>query len=358
DRDAYTAAAEHLLYPVDKLPYVDLSRPYWCQLPNRQLTVAGRLYWGFSDDMLSFFEATILTYFNKRQVLELGLEDLYDLVRSGNWTQDKFYEFARAAIRDLDGDGRMTEADNWGLASDNDYIYYSFWSGAGVITVDKDENDIPYFSVPGNQKLFDIASRVISEFKTEGLALDSARVPLTSYGGMADGSSDARISFFRSGHSLFSIGAIPEMVQLRDMPDDFGVLPLPKYNSDQEQYYSRVIGGFPFVIPTTNPKPEIAGVVMEVMACSARNEIIPAYYESALKTKYSRDADTAEMLDLIFDTRMYDLGDTIWCMTIRNDYANIFARGEDNFSSFTESKRNSYETAIEKAVAGILENEN
>lgn len=361
DRDAYSSAADHLLYPVDRLQYIDLTQPYWCQLPNKQLTVGGRLYWGFSDDMLSFFESTILTYFNKKQIADLGMEDLYNLVRTGNWTQDKLLECAKAAVRDLDGDGIITEADNWGIVSDNDYICYSFWSGAGVVTVDKDENDIPYFAVPGNQKLFNIATKIISGFKTtEGLALDSSKVKLPSYGGsgVLDGNNTmARISFFRAGHGLFSISAITDMVDLRDMPDDFGVLPLPKYNAEQSQYYSRVIGGFPFVVPTTNVRPDIAGAVMEAMACSARNEIIPAYYESALKTKYSRDADTAEMLDLIFDTRMYDLGDTIWCMTIRVDYTNVFTKGEDTFMSATDKNETKYSKAIQKWVDGILGNE-
>ena len=355
DRDAYAAVGANLLYPFDKLPYIDLSQPYWCNLPNRQLTVEGKLYWGFNDNMLSFFEAAVVTYFNKKQVADLGLENLYGLVRSGDWTHDKFYELAKTAAKDIDGDDKMTAADNWGLISETDYLFPCFWISAGINLVEKDNGDIPYFAVPGNQKFFDIAGQVVEEFKSkEGIFLNSQTMSaLAAYG---SSSADSRIAFFRDGHCLFSVGETSEMIRLRDMPDDFGIVPFPKYTKDQPQYFTRVCVGFPFVIPATITNPEIAGAVMEAMACAARNQIIPAYYESALKNKYSRDADTSEMLDLIFDTRVYDLGDTIWCMTIRIGYTGVFTKGENIFASFTEKNADKYSKDIEKSVTAILDN--
>ena len=355
DRDAYTAVGQSFLYPFDKLPYIDLAQGYWCQMPNRQLTVDGKLYWGFSDNMLSFFEAAIVMYFNKKQVADLGLEDLYGLVRTGNWTHERFFEYARSAVKDLDGNGKMTGEDNWGVASETDYLFPCFWISAGANLVDKDANDIPYFSVPGNLKFFDIADRVVTEFKKEGMLANSQQNQ-TLLAGYGDDFVSARIGFFRSGHCLFSVGEISEMVKLRDMPDDFGILPFPKYTADQPEYHTRVCVGFPFAVPTTITNPEISGAVMEAMACEARNKIIQAYYESALKNKYSRDADTAEMLDLIFNTRVYDLGDTIWCYPIRQDYGALFAKGDNTFASLTEKNEAKYNKAIQKSVDAILEN--
>jgi len=352
DRDAYTAASEQLLYPVSELPYVDLAKPYWCPTSNKTLSVAGKLYWAFSDEMLSHFEYTVTLYFNKKQAQDLGLENIYELVKTGKWTHDRFFEYARSAVRDLDGDGQMTESDNWGIASEPDYMFACFTVCSGINMVEKDDGDIPYFAVPGNQKFFDIAETVADRFGAlNGIFMDSFKVKLPGYGSQG---TNARVGFFRNGHSLFSVGALQEMVQLRDMPDDFGIVPFPKHTEDQPQYYTRVIGGFPFVTPGTAAKPEIAGAVMEAMACETRNTVIPAYYESALKNKYSRDTDTAEMLDLMFVTKVYDLGDTIWYSPIRVDYTDIFAGGKNTFASHTEKNTDKYNKIIEKAVAGIL----
>jgi len=366
DREAHTAAAENLLYNIDKLPYIDLARPYWCRLPNKQLTIGGKLYWAFSDDMLSFLESTVVTYFNKKMVQDLGIEDLYGLVRAGNWTHDKFFEYAKSAVRDADGDGRITESnDNWGIASEHYYIAQSFWVSSGIWLVEKDENDLPYFAIPGNQKFFDMADKAVAALtSTPGMFMESivgklagysaGNAPMGSYAG--DNFMERRLSFFKGGRCLFSVGAIPEMIDLRDMPDDFGIIPFPKYTAGQSQYYSSVCGGFPFVTPATNARPEVAGAVMEAMACSARSEIIPAYYESALKTKYSRDADTTEMLDLIFDTRVYDLGCTIWSAP-GTDYTYAFADGVNTFASLTEKNADKYNQVMQKAVEAIINNE-
>jgi ABC-type glycerol-3-phosphate transport system substrate-binding protein len=155
---------------------------------------------------------------------------------------------------------------------------------------------------------------------------------------------------------LFSVGALQEMVQLRDMPDDFGVVPFPKFNEEQARYYTRVIGGFPFVVPGTNARPEIAGALMETMACETRNTVIPAYYESSLQEKFARDLDTAEMLDLMFETKVYDLGDTIWFSPIRVDYTGVFTSGRNTFASLTERNAEKYNQLIEKVVESILGN--
>ena len=358
DRYAYTSAAEQLLYPVSDLPYVDLNQPYWCYLPNKQLTVANKLYFGFSDEMLTFFEATLPLYFNKKQAQDLGIEDLYGLVRSGDWVYDKFFETAKLAVRDADGDGQITEKDHWGIAGDGDTTYYCFWNCAGLYSVEKDKNDIPYFAIPENPKFFEIGEKVIDMLNSRsGLLMNSHKTKLPSYGGPATRSAEsqnAKVSFFKNGHCLFMIGTISEMVKLRDMPDDFGVLPFPKYTVDQGQYYTRVYGGFPFVVPTTVQNPEIVGAIMEAMACESRNTVIPAYFESSLQNKYSRDTDTAEMLDLIINTRLYDLGDTIWYDQIRLSYTEVFESGQNTFASFTEKNQAKYQQIIEKAVNAIL----
>ncbi|MCL2814587.1 MAG: hypothetical protein FWD23_08305 [Oscillospiraceae bacterium] len=352
DREAHQAAGENMLYPIDQLPYIDLTRLYWSPVTNKQLTIGGKLYWAFSDDMLSSLEATVVTFFNKKQIQDLGLEDPYALVRAGTWTHDKLFEMAKSAARDIDGDGKMTEADNWGILSEHYYIAQSFWVSAGVCLIEKDKDDIPYFAVPGNQRFFDIADRAITGLNSkDGVFMETIGANLPSHSG--DSSVARKIAFFKNGQCLFSVGAIPETIDLRDMSDDFGIIPFPKFTADQESYYSSVCGGFPFIIPNLNSNIEVAGAVMEAMACSARNKIIPAYYEMALKNKYSRDGDTAEMLDLIYNSRVYDLGATIWPES-GTDYTYAFVKSSNTFASLTEKNADKYNRTIQKAVENIL----
>ena len=51
---------------------------------------------------------------------------------------------------------------------------------------------------------------------------------------------------------------------------------------------------------------------MELMACESMKTVIPVYYDTVLKNKYARDERSIEMLDLIYENRICDLGDTFW----------------------------------------------
>ena len=333
DRDAQTAASKNFLYPITEIPHIDLSKPYWLQEINRQLTIGGKLYWAFSDEMITLFESINILYFNKQMAQDLGLEDFYGLVKSGEWTLDKFFDCVKSAVKDLDGDGKMTADDIWGVASEHDKFFPGFWIASGINTVDKDENDMPYFSVPGNAKFFDIAEKLMENIDTNKSGIFMNSVTMKLPGGQG---TDARIDFFKSGYALFSAGSIQEMIKLRDMPDDFGVIPFPKYDEKQPRYYVRLEGGRALVIPATNQKPETAGAVMETMACETRNTVYPAYYEYALKNKYSRDPDTVDMLDLIRNSTVYELGDTIWYADVREPLTGIFTSGKNTFGSWVE----------------------
>lgn len=109
----------------------------------------------------------------------------------------------------------------------------------------------------------------------------------------------------------------------------------PLYDDSQAEYYSRVeAGGRIGMVPITNKHPEYAGALLEAMSSFGWNNLIPEYYEVALKRKTSRDEDSAAMLDLIFATRRYDLGDTWWCNELRDGlFKNMFAENNRNLSS-------------------------
>ena len=88
------------------------------------------------------------------------------------------------------------------------------------------------------------------------------------------------------------------------------------------------------MIPITNKHPEYAGALLEAMSSYGYNHLIPEYYEVALKRRTSRDSESAEMLDLIFETRRYDLGDTWWCNELRDGlFKNMFAEDNRNLAS-------------------------
>ena len=350
DREAQNDASKGYLYPVNQLEYVDLAQLYWLRDVNEILTVGSKLPWAFSEEMLSVFENTLAVFYNKKQAQDLGFEDLYRIVREGGWTFDKFFEYAKAGIKNLGGNDKMTADDCWGIVAGNDEFYANFWIGAGINSVDKDANGMPYFALPGNERFLTMAQLIFDNKSIDGMYWDSHTRKLPLGTGIAAG-----IDFFRNGHAVFVVATIQEMVNLRDMEDDFGVIPFPKFEKEQPRYYSRISGGRPFVIPTTNQRPDIAGALMEAMACETSNTVYPAYYESSLKNKFSRDPETVEMLDLVRATLMYDLGDTIWFSDVRGPLTNDFNGKTNKIASWIEKNSDKVDKAIAKIVESIME---
>jgi hypothetical protein len=60
----------------------------------------------------------------------------------------------------------------------------------------------------------------------------------------------------------------------------------------------------PLVI--TGEKLSNLGIILEAMAAESHYELIPTYIEESLKTKYSRDAESGAMLDIIINNRVFD----------------------------------------------------
>lgn len=121
------------------------------------------------------------------------------------------------------------------------------------------------------------------------------------------------------------------------MTDDFGIVPNPKLNEEQDGYHSRVIDGWLYVVPNTNTRLDMTSVILEALAIESRNYVFDAYYEQSLKNRYTNDPNAKEMLDLISSTRTIDLGDTVWQADIRNKIQDAVWKKDLAFNSALSS---------------------
>ncbi len=73
--------------------------------------------------------------------------------------------------------------------------------------------------------------------------------------------------------------------ELREMETDFGIIPYPKYDENQSSYATRLCYYMPTVVPITikGERLDRAGVMLEALACEYASNVVPAYYEIALK---------------------------------------------------------------------------
>ena len=323
---------------VDRLPYLDVTQPWYVHEVNAQKTIGGKMLLAYSDECLNMLEQTICVMFNKKLVADLGLENMYTLVKENAWTVDKFFEMAKKAAADLDGDGQMTDTDRYGIVSTFDCFYSTVWIGSGIKVIEKDENDLLVYN-RSPEKLYGLLDKLYQNIHGGDKIFFEAHIDKAPSFKNAD-IYDIPVMQFANDQGLFNVHCLSVVEALRGMETDFGILPSPKYDKTQAKYYSNVLDGWPLCVPVTNQDLERTSVIMEALAVESRNLVLPAYLEKALRTKYSRDDESLEMLDIIEQSRTSDFGLN---MIVRAPLVN------DGIAK----KKNDFASAIEKNMGKI-----
>ena len=296
-----TLATGGFLQDLKLLPNMDLDQPWWDQNSIAQTSIMDRLFSVNGDIQILDKGAINAFVFNKQLQAEYQIEDLYYLVKDGKWTLGKMLEISRLISSDLNGDGEMDENDRYGLFYYRDSIP-AFLVGAGEFIARKDAEDIPYMSF-NSERVFTVLDSIYEVIYDEDVAFHTMRA-FGDAGFIIEGT-----RMFQNSQALLYYIRMTEIEGLRGMDTDFGVLPFPKYDENQQNYLSLVNAsiGSALAVPST-AEAEVSGAVLEAMAYESRYTLIPAYYEVTLKGKISRDDDSEEMLNIIFGNMTYDLG--------------------------------------------------
>ena len=93
------------------------------------------------------------------------------------------------------------------------------------------------------------------------------------------------------------------------MEDDYGIIPYPKYDETQEEYRTTSHNAVSMMcFPVTVKDPEMSAIITEALCAESYRNVIPQYYDIALKAKGARDDESGEMIDLIRDSLIFDFG--------------------------------------------------
>ena len=339
DREALGLATGNMLYSINDLPHVNLDNPWWDKLASKEISIGGNYMFAYGDDCISYFDHIDVIVFNKRLITDYSLENPFALVENNNWTLDKMFEMGRAVVKNLGGGGEMTKEDQWGILAGADIFFPDCWMSSGEKLVKKDADDIPYFAVPGNARIYDVFEHIYT----------------LVYGGekcafVFPGNTPEIVNRFMDEKALFAGTFLENVHKMRAMEGDFGILPYPKYDASQDRYYCRCNVAFPYVVPVTNTDLERTSVIAEARAAMSKETVVKAYYDVSLKTKSARDVESEAMIDLIYESRTIDLGDTFWFDSVRRHYHELFYKGQNSFTSTTEK----IQPAADKAIRDVV----
>jgi hypothetical protein len=281
-----------------------LDAPWWDQNILDDTSIGGAAYFFAGDIFIKHYDGIALLMFNKRLLADLSLESPYELVNNNQWTIDNFNSMVKKGTMDLDGDNVMTRHDQFGFVTQLDSVT-SWVNASGARIVSKDKDDMPVFT--GNSERIGSLVDKMLEIYTD----DTYCMHRDAYDRDGGGGQLVQFWIFPEGRGLF-YWAFPRYMDLglRDMEDPFGILPMPKWDSNQDRYYATLNNwhSYTYMIPRTVEDVDSVSILLDAMAYYGRQVIRPAYYDVCLQRKYTRDEESSAMLDIVFASTVYDLG--------------------------------------------------
>ncbi len=317
----------------ENMPYADLTKPWWYQNVQRDLNFGDKVYVTAGAYNFHCLKASGVLAFNKTIMDELEMEYPYQLVKDGEWTIDRFIEYVKAAQKDLNGDGLIKPADDrLGFSGWKHEMMPAIFVGMGGQPVTKDDDNMPVLNI-NNERTFTVIDKMLELFDQGNGAWEGGN----EYG--------ASSKMFTESRLLFENRSLNGLPGLRSLEDDFGAVPYPKLDEDQESYYSRIVNFSSLTyIPVTNQKLELTSAVLEYMAYISNKELIPAFYDEILNIKTARDYETEEMIDIIREGARF----------LDENYLNsgtiieLVTNGTNTLSSNYASRGDAWETKLEE----------
>lgn len=271
-----------LLYDMSKIKTMDLSQGYMNVATGVEAFRLGSGIWAVNYPY-ELAQLGNYVYYNKRIMKEvMGDENYpYKLMDKGEWNISNLRTISKKATKELDGDGKMTSADQWGLL-------FSDYGTAGFGAVLQANRALMIKNVNG----------MLSYNMEDGKCIPAINLGMELFVNDKACLSVANNNAFTSGHGLFMGGAFATTCSMiADMKDDFGILPFPLGEGQTEYSVPANWNTDTLAVPVCIGKDKLnnAGAFIQAYMLYSEEILIPALFDE-YTLRYCRDDESKENL--------------------------------------------------------------
>ena len=335
---------------IGALPYVDVTRPWWNRDSVNTFTFGGVTLFAASDMLLLDKGATVGVFFNGKIAADRGWDGahFYSMVDKGTWTLAELCAAAEEAYEDADGDQKVSTGDVFGAMGGDGVIQFMI-NGAGERFC-MSTGDDTFLRYSFNERCYDVVIDTLDELLyreyfisnryTDKSALDNA---------------------FQNDQCLFTFTHVKKVNSFRAMETAYGILPVPKYDEAQRSYASEIsphhdtLMAIPKTATKDDDRAEILGVTLEALSWISHDTVYPQLYDVVLSGKGTRDEESRQMLNLIFENRVYDIGIIFDFGNFAYTVLNLVNTGGTDVASAYEGAERTIHSQMDEVIGKLRE---
>ncbi|NMA24057.1 MAG: hypothetical protein GX936_00155 [Clostridiales bacterium] len=317
------------------IPHMDFDKPWYPKNMIENATLNNKMYILISDLIINATDSIYVIYFDKDVATSRNIPDLYKTVKDGKWTVDLFEGYIKDTYQDLNNNGQIDfDGDFFGLATTDNFSGFYYGMGQNFFRM-AENNSVEYtfnsessFSVIDRIKELNVGNRDVVPY-------DANNRPY---------------NLFLKQRALFAVEyLVRSYTDFTQRDGNYGILPFPKLNEEQTNYYSTGnLGMDCMTVPRSVQNTEMVGVLVTALSAYNWKNIMLSYYNEILDYRGARDQESVEMLDIIKSNLVVDFGflyngPTGWLRQI-----NFAVMSDQGVASYYERVRNTVEDYYQK----------
>ena len=337
---ASVGAQQGLYANLLELDYIKWDAEYWSKNLKETNTVNDKMFWCTGDMTASVLRRMFLFVFNYSMAEDYQMGNLYDIVKDGKWTLETVKTLTANVYSDDNNNKKRDKGDTFGFVGTHNTTYDAFQYGCDlycIVTNNMGELEV-------NPELYGDRGVAVTD-KIKDFFHNNGDGCYVEDGGNQYGSWTKPIEEEKAVFSLYTANDI--ITSLVTTEVNYGILPIPKYDEEQETYHTCLAMPHSlFSVPLIAPDPDVSAAVLESMAHNGYVSLSPKVFE-ALQYRYAKRVEDVEMLTILRDGIIFEPGRSLDTINI---FALVRAVVRDNISitqKYAESKK-MYETGIEE----------
>ncbi len=324
-----------------------VEKPWWPEALTSECTVNDKLFFCTGDIATSMLWYMNGFMYNKELYKDHISSEVtpMDRVLNNEWTIDIFFGLVKDLYVDNNQDGTKDKGDFFGATLYSTDLG-AFQIGAGITSLEKTEDGGLRISEQWNsQRCADICSLLGSYLQQPGVyaATSASRTPFFN-----------QTSIFHMDR-IFLIKGVDNGSSSDKVEFVCGIVPVPKYDNTQEKYRTNL--GNPYTMYAVNASSklvEAAVTTLEAMGSENYRSVTPAVFEVAMKVRYSDDAQTSQVFDILKEGVSFDFG-KLYGTSFGDVTSNLFPNTANsaNYSSFLSQLKVS-ERIIKRGIEDLM----